>query len=201
MQLLLERINRADPGGSSSYRPLPYLDWQHKLDGLATSPRYRDLLRQIRDRALQQPEATFWLAHLYKEVSLDFSADGLAVLDEWIDTGDKKKIEAACDLLKEAPADLIFTNFAFVEHLIDKAYAMGDATYRRACSQISYKALHDTRVSIPGQPAPKDVSLRDKAQSAASSYPIGSPIRRFYEDLAKYTQSNMQWDIALDEDD
>jgi len=200
VHLLISRLKRAR-GGDSTYRPLPFepLD----LDGIESSPDYEDILREIRDQAARAGPVVreFFLPKLFRAASKNFSHPvALAVLDEWIESGDRKKIEAAGSLVRGAPSDFVFENVSFVENLIEKSHEAGEECCRRVCGHLYGSAISGASWGTPGKPMPRDLALRDKASEIGRAFSAGSPVREFYDSLLGHAEFSMREQLARDEE-
>jgi hypothetical protein len=231
IQLLLKRIERDEEDKEGSYQPLPYLEFQHKLDGIAKSNEYKDILREIRNQALKRTYHTkFWYPKLFKEASLVpvsrgsdelhrsiqktsptpyyyedevlvFSPTSLEVLNEWIDSGDRQKIETASCLVSDAPKAFVFTNVEFVANLLEQAYELGDDCYQTVTYDLFNSATSGVRGGTPGQPFPEDIALQEKSAAVAAQFIVRSPSHRFYDSLAKDAKSSIQfWEKRWEEE-
>jgi hypothetical protein len=192
---LLNRIERSATAYNREYEPLPYSKgFENRLNGLAKSEEYEDLLRTIRNRTLKkQHHERSCLARLFKEASLQFTNVSLRVLEEWINSGDKEKIQAVSFLLREAPQEFFFTNIDFISNLLEQAYDLGDDCYQMVSSALYSSATFCVGFGIPGQPFPHDVVLRDKSAAIAARLVVGSPSHRFYESLAQGAKASVQF--------
>jgi hypothetical protein len=195
VQLLLNRIERSATAYNTEYEPLPHGEgFENRLNGLAKSEEYEDLLRTIRDRTLKkQHHERSCLARLFKEASLQFTNVSLKVLEEWINSGDSEKIQVVSFLLSEAPQEFFFTNVEFISNLLEQAYDLEDDCYQMVSSVLYSSATFRVGFGIPGQPFPHDVALRDKSAAIAAQLVVGSPSHRFYESLAQGAKASVQF--------
>jgi hypothetical protein len=231
VQLLLKRIERDEEDKEGSYQPLPYLGFQHKLDGIAKSNEYKNILREIRNQALKRTYHTkFWFPKLFKEASLVpvprgsdklhssiqqtsptpycyedevlvFSPTSLEVLNEWVASGDRQKIETASCLVSDAPKAFVFTNVEFVANLLEQAYDLGDNCYQTVTYDLFNSATSGVRGGTPGQPFPEDIALQEKSAAVAAQFIVKSPSHRFYDSLAKDAKSCIQfWEKRWEEE-
>ncbi|MHB8730532.1 MAG: hypothetical protein ACYDAB_01925 [bacterium] len=200
VELLLDRIAHGANLGSSKYRPLPF-HFHHPLTGLGQSPKYIELLRKVRDVASKKTwHARWWGAQLFKEVSLGYSPQSLAVLGEWIASSKKTKLEAAGALLREADPNFVFRHRDFVVSFLRAAQTAGEDCFERVGSHLFASAISGGRSGTAGKPMPQDVALRDQAAAAASDLPAGSPEHKFYDSLSKYAEKTIREDLARDEE-
>ena len=121
VELLIKRLDLAEyHEKKKDFRPLPYTGFRHGLAGISSSPRYKDILKKIRERALSpRTHEYFWIPKLFLEISGGFSNKCIDVLREWTESGDKEKIEAVAYLLKDAPSGFVFSHSDFVSELLE----------------------------------------------------------------------------------
>lgn len=202
VQMLLRRVEQSDRV-TSGYEPLPPLGIQHKLEGLNLAPDYADLLRSVRDRILATGntlESFTYLPELFSAVTVNFSPPALEVLNEWVESGEAEKVEAASRLLKEADKHFVFEESVFTENLLEKAYAAGDDCYAHVADNLHCQAVSGEREGVPGEPFPQEIALRDKARAAALKYNAGSPVRRFFDRLLNDVESSIKHQLLRDEE-
>lgn len=196
VKLLLDRVDDFE-GKGSGYAPVPYLGFRHALETLPESTEYEGLLRQIRNhKCVGNIGRFFWLPRLYSTVSSGFGPTSLRVLGEWIDSGDRKKLEGASNLLQDAGQELVLENVEFVANFIERAHALGETCYRKVAGALEGAAVSGTSSGTPGVPMPREVARRDRAREVASKYPIGSPVRKFYTDLSSHAESSIADQLA-----
>lgn len=203
---LLNRLDRPENkvfSMENRYQPLPFIEFDgNRLNGISSSPNYREILRKVRDRSLIiDLSNSFWLSKLFSYISNNFSPESLEVLNEWVNSGDQDKIKSIGVLVKETPPDFIFLNPAFVSNLLEKAYMINDECYQYVLSSLSNSSLYGPRTGFVGQPSPQDELLRDQAKDFMEKYPIGSPTRRLYEYIYKESLSSIRRWINEDEDE
>jgi hypothetical protein len=204
VDFLLERLYIAEEKKKTSdgeFQPLPYLGFSHGLKNISYGSNYKDILRKVRDRALDSKAIDyFWLPKLFADISDDFSSACLEVLDEWIGSDNVKKIQGVGLLIKDAPSGFVFSHSEFVSRLIEKSYKIGEDCYRTVTSAISSSATHGARTGISGQPMPQDVKLRDQAKDLSQKFPMGSPTQRFYFSLCEHAELSIRNSLVRDEE-
>ena len=197
---LLTRIKKKDD--EANYHALPISEFQDPLIGLAASPDHENILREIRDISLEPVSSgEYWIPQLFREASLDFeSAVSLAVLNEWINSGDAARIQSAARLVSRAHPAFVFKNVEFTTNLLERAYVASSDCYRSVASNLTSSAISGTRSGTPGQPMSEDVALRDQALAAKSQFNAGSPSYNFYAYLAKWAEASIRDDLLRDEE-
>jgi hypothetical protein len=194
VRLLLDRIARA-AGGCGSYDPLPHAH-EFKLDGLATTSEYADVLRDIRERSLTLP-AEHWrglveLPDLYKVASSCFDATGLAVLREWIDSSDPERIMGASHLLRAAPRTFVFDQKDYALHLLESAEVAGEECARRVAGDLFASAISGTLSGVPGQPFPEHITMLERSVAVVDRLSPGNAAQQFYEALAAHARERIR---------
>lgn len=181
-QLFIARTEHAETGGTE-YRPIPWdRDDSSRLTALEGTPDHVRILRGVRDGYNGTKSLRRWhQAELFALLSADYGPTALSVLSEWADSQDEAKIRSAASLLKQAPWSFVFEHEAFVVHLLERADAAGVDCYRSVGGELRALATGGTWSSAPGEPAPRHVEQRDRADAAARRYAEGTPARRFYE--------------------
>jgi hypothetical protein len=201
VDLFLRRIERDEEHPARDHAPYPYSGFRHSLRGLEKRDDYEDILRKVRDHSLvKRSGAPFWFPKLFRDISLNYGAAGLTILQEWIDSDDPEKISGAAVLLREADTDFIFAEVQFVSDLLEKAHTAGNRCYESVTSSLYDIAISGTRSGAVGLPFAQDVSLKDQADATAKKIMIGSPTRRFYESVAQYAQHRIRDKLARDEE-
>ncbi len=199
LRLLMDRVDSFTWGLPLAVDPLPTLGFARRLDGFARDPGYPEMLRQVRDRALERNRpGRFLVPKLFRELTLNFTTDYLPVLDEWIEDGHEDRLMAVAELLRESPHDLVFEQAGLVEKLLDAASAVGEACYRQIAGLLSTPSVIRGRQGVVGQPFPQDVALRDRASAMANTCRPGSPAWRFYMSLAESAEGSIR--RKLDDD-
>ncbi len=230
VQFLIKRIEHDEEDDKGEYQPLPFQGFKNRLESIAKSKEYRNILMDIRNQALKRTHTKKkWLPVLFKEISLVpnntdsdiqdmfphrtspncssykdealvFSPTSLDVLSEWIDSGDRNKIEAVSCLLSDAPKAFIFQNVEFLSNLLGQAYDIGDDCYNTVSWDLFQSVTSGIRSGIPGQPFPDDVAIKEQSAAVARQLVAESPSHRFYESLAKDAQDSIKfWEKRWEE--
>jgi hypothetical protein len=201
VDLLLVRVARGDERYDVEFEPMPYLGLHHRLSGLADANDYEAVLARVRDRAASADRRDrFWITKLFKEVSFGYGPRCLAVLGEWINSGDPTRIEAAIALLRDAHASFVFDHFDFVSNAISRAVGACEECYRAVSDHLYACAVYHGRQRVGGGPFPQDVTLRAKATEAMRKTQAGTPLHRFYESLVRRAEWNIHEAQALEEE-
>lgn len=193
LRMLLDRVNTLEYDCMRDIQALPNLGFDLRLEGLPQAAEYLDILREVRDRALAlNRRNAFLIPQLFREITLNFSTNCLPVLDEWIATREKHKVEAVAFLLRESSPAFVFIHKKFVANLLEIAHDIGDQCLSIVSSHLQSPSITQGKQGVTGEPFPEDIDLRDKATSTAKSYPPGSPQARFYDSLVKLAEDSIR---------
>lgn len=187
--------------------PFPRLGFRHNphggavLSGLQDSPDYQEILSEIRDLMLtEKMAATSYLSNLFRLVSLDFNSVSLEILNEWINSGDSMKVEAAGQLLQDAPSSFVLKNEEFVANLLEQASSIGFECLERTRNSLFHTVVFRSLSRTIGQPSPAVVDEYEQATKISSKYPIGSLVCNFYEEIAEQAHKTIQGQVEMDEE-
>jgi hypothetical protein len=222
-RLFLNRIKRDEEDKKGNYQPLPFQGFQHRLEGIAESKEYKDILRNIRNQALHKTcDTKFWFSKLFRDVSLVstprsstnqssfiqetiptrysyedeifvFSPISIEVLSEWVNSEDRNKIQGISCLLRNAPQAFVFQNVEFVSNLLEQAYELGDDCYTTVTIDLLNSVNSGGRSGTPAEPLPEDVALKEQSAAVAKELVAESPSHRFYDCLAKDAKAHMEY--------
>ena len=201
VEFLMQRLKYEKASYDASFESLPYAGLGNELAVLADSEQYIDLLRIVRDRALDETLGySLELPMLYRDISLNYQAASLTVLNEWIDSGDYQKIILASTLLRQVPQSFLFENDDFTFHLLEQAYSVGSECFDEVQRHLASTVLYGEKNGPAGQPFPQDIALRDRSRATLERLSGSSPLRGFYEMLVRQAESNIAYSYKRDEE-
>jgi hypothetical protein len=201
VEFLVQRIRHDKASPDADFEPLPHDGLGEQLTVLADSEHYIDLLRLVRDSALDKTiRYSLELPMLYRATSLNYQAASLAVLKEWIDSSEEQKITLASMLLREVSQSFIFDNEDFTIHLLEQAYSVSTECFSEVQDHLASTVLYGDRNGQAGQPFPQDIALRDRARATLEGLSASSPLRGFYEMLVRQAESNIADSQRRDEE-
>ncbi len=191
IDFLLRRIDRA-AGADWGFEPIPDEGLTQALKPLAERSEYQHLLRRVRDASIPGGPQQRFVAELYQALSLNHSEEGIAILGEWVDSGEREKIEAVATLLRGVRYDFAFEHLDFVARLLERADRHGPD-----CTDHVIECLHTSVVSaerrgVFGQVFPLDRALRDKARSAIKIHPPESGLHRLFGRMLQTAERNIE---------
>lgn len=204
IEFFLKRLDIAEENkmiSGDKYQPLPYGDFHYGLKEISSSPNYIDLLRKVRERALD-PTSTdyFWIPKLFADISSDFSLTCIGVLDEWVNSGDIKKIQAVGLLVEGMPSEIIFSHADFISRLLERSFTTSIDCSRSVENNLILLAFSGGKSGVAGQPMPQDEKIRNLSKDLSGKFPQGSVTQRFYIELARRAEASIRDCLARDEE-
>ncbi|PAX58296.1 hypothetical protein, partial [Brunnivagina elsteri] len=165
----------------------PYTEFSLKLDPLAESEEYKDIIRDILDYVINPLNRDFLIPELFKLISFNFSSTSLNVLDEWINSQETERLQAASYLLRNAPKSFVINHLKFVSNLLEKADEFGDACYETICYDLQESFSMSEYSGILGENSYEngDIALHIKVANIAEQFIRGTPSHKFYQSLSK----------------
>ncbi len=121
------------------------------------------------------------------------------VLDEWINSGEPKKVQAASYLLRDVPKSFVFIHVEFISNLIEQADKLGDDCYRAVSNDLFQSFAINEYSEILGETSTENdyITLRDRVTNIVEQLEFGSPSHQFYESILNEIKSNIKFWIAL----
>jgi hypothetical protein len=202
VRCLLKRVEHAATQSrdeDTDYQPLPYDATRFYLTHLAKAPEFLDLLREIREYALRQEwQYGFWIGRLFIMASSGLTGESLAVLKEWVDTGEANKIVAVARILQEASHGFVFAKHEFVAHLLTSASELNEQVLRSVGSSLFAVAYTGEYSSTPGQPPRRLVEDVERAGELAETYSSNREVYNFYRAVAESADRRIKESLAED---
>lgn len=199
LQLLRDRVERAEVDQVEGYQALPYI-WHAELD-IRSHPKFETLLRDLRDWIGSNPASwrRRWMgAEMFRAIAGTFDPPVILVLDEALESGVADQIETVGAILRKAPDDLVWENVPFVRRALNAAERHGVKCLRAVGGGLHSSVTSGTRAGTPGQPFPEDLNQRDRALNIANTLPPGSIEDRFYRSLVESAETQMRWSLDID---
>jgi hypothetical protein len=201
VQMFLDRIALAESDEAPDrYDAIPF---QLHFDSQAIAARddYKGILRTVRDALLPRTPLRSWdVPKLFVALAVLDHPTTLALLNEWFDSGDAEKIEAASKLLCEAPHDFAFAHRRYIASLLDNAWNVSEDCYNRAASNLVSPVICEMKRGSHGQAFPQDEHDRDAAAAAMSDLEPHGPAWRFFESIRQHAEGQIEQKKLSDED-
>lgn len=184
LRLLQERVDNA-VDKELSYEALPHR-WSEEL-AFRASDYFPTALSELAEWLLDAEswQRTMHGTRLFKQVAGPFDAEVLAVFLDLLRTKEELRIRLVEDLLQYASRRFVLENATFVEEAIKIAQDLTPDTRRRVFHGLHSPTLYGSYSRAVGQDDPVEIAIRDGASEIAKHHPEGSPVRSFYEDVAR----------------
>jgi len=191
-------ISKEKSGYWDDYRALPF-KFEYGLK-ITSNPSYINILRKVRDNTLNPKINRYLLSQLFIEISDGFSDSSIEILNEWIGSNDKEKIEAIGLLISDAPVDFLFSNYDFISKLIEKSYVINEDCYKNVCHDC-FQIINPINISRTSGDLPLEVvKIRDQSEEISKKFIKGSPTEKFYSSLKEYADDTIRRELAKDEE-
>ena len=207
LEMLLRRILATDTEHADKdvgqWIPLPYNGRGLTLPGISQAPNHVDLVRAIRDAALDAGwAARLWFPVLFQASDPTLSA-ARVVLREWFVSGQGNKIVATATLLRGYTHNVVFSECELVAEILGAASECGSDCLNEAKGELFALAIGGGHSGTPGQPMPRHLQDHKEAGALVTLYNANEPVRGFYQDLLEHAEGSMRLDVELweEEDD
>jgi len=184
---------------TAGYTPVRHHGFGNAFHALQRSPRYQDLLNQVRDRFTSRAEQRYWLRELFWGIAA-VDAPTLTALDELLHSQEPDKVRAALDLIGGAPPELALSRPWFAEHVIELCERLDHSLGDRAISVLLTNAHLGHFQRTPGQPSPRFTLLRDRAAALRGAFAAESTARTFFSKLHESAVSRLERERQDDEE-
>ena len=190
VEFFVRRIEHRATTQASDFRPIPFhvsVDFRR----LSAHPNYGQVLRKIRDLALNSASWHFgyYASDLFWSVAHGDAS--LEVLREWIESNERQKIVEAAHILEKAGNNFVFGNPDWVALILEKAAAIDRKCFQDVGSYLYSSATSGTKSGTPGEPMPRDLEVREKATALARRFGTRPNVKEFYDLLARDAQHNI----------
>jgi hypothetical protein len=199
----MERIDRGRIGDEARFDPLPY--WLNpavrpdfRLSGQVTG-----LLEIAREWLLAEDTSVnriVYGAKLYAAIAGAFDSVVLSDLDNWIKSGDLRKLTVVARILREAHPSFVFESIPFVIDLLDRCTVVGKDCAEMMVGSLWASAASGIRQGSPGPPFPEDTARRTGAEQALARLPRGSSAWELYNSLKRSSEADINWKRDRDEE-
>jgi transcriptional regulator with XRE-family HTH domain len=195
----MRRVDRAVEMGGWQYRPCNHGPYGHVPLRIRETPEYGPLLikvlrwiKEAKYEADQKLVFSYRSRELFETLFGSFDGEVIQHLDAWSATADKNEMQLIANILYEAPPNFVFAQAPFVEKLLERAKRVDADSVKRLITGLLNSAISGVRHGTPGEPFPRDLEMKAKAENVLRSLSRFSPAYLLYEDLRKYAESGIQ---------
>lgn len=186
VRFFIARVDAAELKSYSEYEPLPYSLGERHQPKFRDSPSFAANLKTVREWLLQaddRSEVAHWGPKVYSLIAGNIDDLVISDLDEWVNSGARKKLLVVGRILSEASREFVFNHSEFVAELLDRAAAI-DQDCVDSLESALWGAVHSGIYGgTPGHPFPKDIMQRDLSSEILKLLPRRSPAWKFFDGL------------------
>ena len=124
-----------------------------------------------------------------------FDSELIGFLQEWTDVATSSDIGLISQILKEAPASLVFDHQPFVIRFLARAQFYGNERLDGAINALVESAVSGVRTGVLGNPSPQDLALKEDATNILKITQRFSPSYQLYDRLRKYAEQCIEWSL------
>lgn len=198
-EFFMERVELAARASDWTLRPCNHGPYVHIPLRFRESEDFALVLRQISQWITAWPDGDFqfeyYAGELFDTMFSPMDDELLTFLEDWIDAGSARDIRLISRIFSDGQSTFVFENRAFVTRFLDKANQYGVEVLETAIGALFSSVISGVISSHPGEPAPRDVNIRDEAEKALQVIPRFSPARRLYENLKKHAEERIEQSI------
>lgn len=161
---------------------------QEEFKQIVNHPDYSEALRLIRDAATSEEYTSVALyedtvPELFRDFSLNFGPMSLDVLNEWINSGDCKRLTAGLELLEDTYLGFFKKNLSFLSNYLRRAKDCGPAVFEKVERALLSHAQYGPRRAIASHRGERSNTLFHGANEALENL-IDEPLTvRFFEQI------------------
>ena len=210
IELAKKRLDQAVAGENWKYSPIGGLGGgaTQSLNLLAHPDGpglFRETLNWALTRTVVGYEFSYRFADLVTGVFGCSESSFASTLEAWSANGGEGHYAVLAAVLREVPNSFVFNEHDFVVRVLRAARAVGRAAQRSIISSLFASALGGVRSSIPGQPSPMDLGMKERAEQMLASLAKSDPAHGLYTDIRAHAEAEIERSRAegrmLDEED
>lgn len=200
VRLLKERIELSESLDSlHDYEALPY-SWDNALRIRNTSS-FLEMLSGVLAWIAEKLDS--WHrrnmgADLFRAVAVKYDDPVLDILRRALSAGTESSVRAVAAVLHEAPRTFTWDQPDFVRVALHIADKLGEDARKEMMGALWSATISGGRSGTPGEPFPETIEQRDRSRAIAKDLPAGSIEKRFYTDLVKSAERDVQREIEDD---
>ena len=187
-----DRLLREQSESGSDYQPVPFSSLHSTFAGVQKTKEYATMLAAVRDRMSDDDiMQRFWLQNLFWSIgTLDDTT--LHCLDEWLHSGDPNRVEAILSLAGKGPANIALSKPVFAVHAIECSAESNNELADAALGTFTLNAFQGTLTGNPGEPPPRLVSTKARAEKLRSQYESSRSGMKLFDAIAKHADETIE---------
>jgi len=184
VRFFLKRLKHPARRKTPHFTPVPFRV-HFNFEKFKAHPKYPVLLKEICS-LVQQPrfEYDYYLPKIFWLIVSDET--GLKILMAALRSGKRNSVLAAGRILSDTHENFAFERPEVIDLALTNAHRLGDKCYRRMLGMLTGLVVSGTKTGVPGQPMPRDVEVRDRAQELMERYSTKPHVASFFRDLKEH---------------
>lgn len=206
-QFFFDRVERyAVEETFNSARPVNHGPYSHVKLRFRDSPDFPEVLRRTWDWLKAHENAGLYFqeyaSYLFDAMFLSIDGAVVSMFAQRVEEGTSDDLLLIARLIRKTPPAFVFNERAFVAKYLDRCKLVDQQLLKRAMEALYLSGVSGMRSGTPGQPAPQDVTMRDRATEAMAKVSRLSPAYRLYKDIHAHALFSIErWtDIERDDD-
>lgn len=195
MAFFMRRVERAGDREDWKYRPINHGPYGHVPLRFSDSEVYPELLRTVAEWMRAGKTRPFLFGYrareLFETCFGPFDGETVRFLEEWIATSDEQDLRLIAGILGEANHTFVFTHRPFVERYLEKAKQISPEVFKEATGALFRSAISGVRSGVPGEPMPRDISMKEQSEQILRSLPRFSPAYELYDGIRKHAEEGL----------
>ncbi|MCP3392352.1 helix-turn-helix domain-containing protein [Bradyrhizobium sp. CCGB12] len=195
MAFFMRRVDRAGEKEQRKYRPINHGPYGRVPLRFRDSGVYPELLRTVAEWMRAGKDKPFLFGYrareLFETCFRPFDGETVKFLEEWIATSDEQDLNLIAGILNGAHHTFVFTHRPFVERYLEKAKQVGPKALKHAIGALFSSAVSGVRSGTPGEPMPRDISMKERSEQVLRSLPRFSPAHKLYDGIRKHAEEGL----------
>jgi transcriptional regulator with XRE-family HTH domain len=174
--------------GPYSNKPLRFLEANESLGVLEA------VWRWLRQNRHQDHYFQYAAAHMFEAMFLGSINKLVEFFRPMLPNADADDLKLMGRLLREADHDFVFDQVGFVIDLLERCQAADFDLHREISEQLYCAAVSGSRSGLPGEPMPRDLADKKKAEDVLASLSRLSPGYGLFDSIKKSAISHIEHD-------
>ena len=190
VHFFLKRLTHPARRKGNSYTPVPFRV-HFNFATFKTHPKYPSLLNEICSlMQLRRFEFDYYLPKVFWLIVSDET--GIQVLTNVLKSGVRKGVLAAGRLLSNTHENFPFDRPDIIELALASARRLDDECYQQMASMLMSPVVTGSKTGIPGQPMPRDIEVKERADKLIKRYAAKAYVASFYRELKEHADRDIK---------
>ncbi|MFL6314167.1 MAG: helix-turn-helix domain-containing protein [Terriglobales bacterium] len=201
LEFFIKRVEYAAANKDWACRPCNYGPYVHTPLQFRESGQlptiFHRVSKWIESRPIEDSVFHHFASKLFESIFQPFDDELVVLLQSWIDSASSGGLRIISKLLDEASEDFIFEQSLFVSRLLERCKQLGPDYLKLAINALYSSAVMGPFSGTPGEPFPRDLDMKKKAEAILKDTPPFSAAFELYDEVRKRAEDNIR--MALQE--